>query len=33
VKKITELYRGTALRPRLVETRDAEGHRVFSNNE
>ncbi|HVG90977.1 MAG TPA: lytic transglycosylase domain-containing protein [Alphaproteobacteria bacterium] len=33
VKKITELYRGTALKPRLVETRDAEGHRVFSNNE
>jgi soluble lytic murein transglycosylase-like protein len=33
VKKITELYRGTALRPRLIETRDAEGHRVFSNNE
>jgi soluble lytic murein transglycosylase-like protein len=33
VKKITELYRGTALRPRLVETRDAEGHRVFSNND
>jgi soluble lytic murein transglycosylase-like protein len=33
VKKITELYHGSALRPRLVETRDAEGHRVFSNNE
>jgi soluble lytic murein transglycosylase-like protein len=33
VKKITDLYRGQALRPRLVETRDAEGHRVFSNNE
>jgi soluble lytic murein transglycosylase-like protein len=33
VKKITELYRGTALRPRLIETRDAEGHRVFSNND
>jgi soluble lytic murein transglycosylase-like protein len=33
VKKITELYHGAALRPRLVETRDAEGHRVFSNNE
>jgi soluble lytic murein transglycosylase-like protein len=33
VKKITELYRGTALRPRLMETRDAEGHRVFSNND
>jgi soluble lytic murein transglycosylase-like protein len=33
VKKITDLYRGTALRPRLVETRDTEGHRVFSNND
>jgi soluble lytic murein transglycosylase-like protein len=33
VKKITDLYRGTALRSRLVETHDAEGHRVFSNNE
>lgn len=33
VKKITDLYRGTALRPKLVETRDAEGHRMFSNNE
>jgi soluble lytic murein transglycosylase-like protein len=33
VRKITELYHGSALRPRLVETRDAEGHRVFSNNE
>jgi soluble lytic murein transglycosylase-like protein len=33
VKKITDLYRGTALRPRLIETRDAEGHRVFSNND
>jgi soluble lytic murein transglycosylase-like protein len=33
VKKITDLYRGQALRPRLVETRDADGHRVFSNNE
>jgi soluble lytic murein transglycosylase-like protein len=33
VRKITELYHGAALRPRLVETRDAEGHRVFSNNE
>jgi soluble lytic murein transglycosylase-like protein len=33
VKKITDLYRGTALRSRLVETRDAEGHRSFSNNE
>jgi soluble lytic murein transglycosylase-like protein len=33
VKKITELYHGAAVRPRLVETRDAEGHRVFSNND
>jgi soluble lytic murein transglycosylase-like protein len=33
VKKITELYHGAALRPKLVETRDAEGHRVFSNND
>lgn len=33
VKRITELYHGAALRPRLVETRDAEGHRVFSNND
>ncbi|HWF06706.1 MAG TPA: lytic transglycosylase domain-containing protein [Candidatus Angelobacter sp.] len=33
VRKITDLYRGTALRSRLVETRDAEGHRAFSNNE
>jgi soluble lytic murein transglycosylase-like protein len=33
VKKITDLYHGAALKPRLVETRDAEGHRVFSNSE
>ncbi|HXA83619.1 MAG TPA: lytic transglycosylase domain-containing protein [Candidatus Dormibacteraeota bacterium] len=33
VKKITDLYHGAALRPRLIETRDAEGHRVFSNND
>lgn len=33
VKRITDLYHGSALRPRLVETRDAEGHRVFSNND
>ncbi|MCU1219567.1 MAG: hypothetical protein JWN42_764 [Candidatus Angelobacter sp.] len=33
VKRITDLYHGAALRPRLVETRDSEGHRVFSNNE
>jgi soluble lytic murein transglycosylase-like protein len=33
VKKITDLYHGAALRPRLVETRDSDGHRVFSNND
>src|SRR6476646_3312436 len=33
VKKITDLYHGAPLKPRLVETRDAEGHRVFSNND
>ena len=33
VKKITDLYRGSALRPRLIETRDADGHRMFSNND
>jgi soluble lytic murein transglycosylase-like protein len=36
VKRITDLYRASALRPRLiklVETRNAEGHRVFSNND
>jgi len=33
VRKITDLYHGAALRPRLVETRDVDGHRVFSNNE
>jgi soluble lytic murein transglycosylase-like protein len=33
VKRITDLYHGAALRPRLVETRDSEGHRVFSNND
>jgi len=33
VKKITDLYRGAALRPRLIETRDADGHRTFSNND
>ncbi len=33
VKKITDIYRGSALRPRLIETRDADGHRVFSNND
>lgn len=33
VKKITDLYHGQAMRPRLIETRDADGHRVFSNND
>jgi hypothetical protein len=33
VKKITDLYHGAALRPHLTETRDAEGHRSFSNND
>jgi len=33
VKRITDLYHGAALRPRLLETRDSEGHRVFSNND
>jgi soluble lytic murein transglycosylase-like protein len=33
VKKITDLYRGSAFTSRVRETRDAEGHRVFSNND
>ena len=33
VKKITELYHGQTFRSRVVETRDADGHRVFSNND
>jgi len=33
VKKITELYQGQPLRSRVIETRDADGHRVFSNND
>jgi soluble lytic murein transglycosylase-like protein len=33
VKKITELYHGQPLRTRVIETRDADGHRVFSNND
>ena len=33
VKKITELYHGSAVKSRVHETRDAEGHRVFSNND
>jgi hypothetical protein len=33
VKRITELYWGSAFRPRVQESRDAEGHRSFSNTE
>jgi soluble lytic murein transglycosylase-like protein len=33
VKKITEIYRGSALTSRVHETKDADGHRVFSNND
>jgi len=33
VKKITDLYRGSGLKSRVHETKDAEGHRVFSNND
>jgi soluble lytic murein transglycosylase-like protein len=33
VKKITDLYRGSAFTSRMHETRDADGHRVFSNND
>jgi hypothetical protein len=33
VKKITDLYRGSAPTSRVHETRDADGHRVFSNND
>jgi soluble lytic murein transglycosylase-like protein len=33
VKKITNLYSGNAFRPRVQETRDAEGHRFFTNIE
>jgi soluble lytic murein transglycosylase-like protein len=32
VKKITDLYRGTAFTPKFRESRDAEGHRSFSND-
>ena len=33
VKKITDLYHGQAVKSKVSETRDAEGHRVFSNND
>jgi hypothetical protein len=32
VKKITDLYRGSAFTPKFRESRDAEGHRSFSND-
>ena len=31
VRKITDLYKGTAFRPRIQEARDANGHRTFTN--
>jgi soluble lytic murein transglycosylase-like protein len=31
VRKITDLYKGSAFRPRIQEARDANGHRTFSN--
>ncbi len=33
VKKITDLYHGSAFTSRVRETRDSDGHRVFSNND
>jgi soluble lytic murein transglycosylase-like protein len=33
VKKITDLYRGQAFTSHVHESRDADGHRVFSNND
>lgn len=33
VRKITDLYKGPALRPKVLESRDANGHRIFSNND
>jgi hypothetical protein len=33
VKKITDLYQGSGMKARVHETRDADGHRVFSNND
>jgi soluble lytic murein transglycosylase-like protein len=33
VKKITDLYWGSGFKPKVQETRDAEGHRSFSNIE
>lgn len=33
VKKITDIYWGSGFKSRLLESRDSEGHRYFSNNE
>jgi len=33
VKKITDIYWGSGFKSRMLEGRDAEGHRYFSNNE
>jgi soluble lytic murein transglycosylase-like protein len=33
VKKITDIYWGSGFKARVQESRDAEGHRYFSNNE
>jgi soluble lytic murein transglycosylase-like protein len=33
VKKITEMYWNSARKPKVQETRDAEGHLNFSNND
>jgi hypothetical protein len=33
VKKITDIYWGSGFKARVVESRDTEGHRYFSNNE
>ena len=33
VKKITDIYWKTSYKPSVNESKDAEGHRVFSNNE
>jgi soluble lytic murein transglycosylase-like protein len=33
VKKITDIYWGSGFKARMIESRDAEGHRYFSNNE
>lgn len=33
VKKITEMYWNSARKPKVLETRDAEGHLNFSNND